>query len=274
MKKRQGRERLDLLLLERFPGLSRNRVRAEIMSGRVLVEGQVCSKPGMLYPRDAQITLLEPGQRYVSRGGFKLAGALDDLGLAVEGRTVLDVGASTGGFTDCLLQRGAGRVIALDVGYGQLDWSLRHHPQVTVMERFNIRHLGPQDLAEMPDLAVIDLSFISLKLVLPVLRENGIPVILALVKPQFEVGRSEAGRGKGVIRDPHLHRAVLRDLIGFACDAGYCAAALTFSRLPGPRGNLEFFIYLKISDGGCSCPVEIEEEISEVVNRAHRELVK
>ena len=185
MKKRQGRERLDLLLLERFPGLSRNRVRA-----------------GMLYPRDAQITLLEPGQRYVSRGGFKLAGALDDLGLAVEGRTVLDVGASTGGFTDCLLQRGAGRVIALDVGYGQLDWSLRHHPQVTVMERFNIRHLRPQDLAEMPDLAVIDLSFISLKLVLPVLRENGIPVILALVKPQFEVGRSEAGKGKGVIRDP------------------------------------------------------------------------
>ncbi len=274
MKKKPGRERLDLLLLESFSGLSRSLARAEIMAGRVLVEGKVCTKPGMLYPRDAQITLLEPRQRYVSRGGFKLAGALDDLGLAVEGLTVLDVGASTGGFTDCLLQRGAGLVIALDVGYGQLDWSLRRHPQVTVMERFNIRHLRPQDLPGIPDLAVIDLSFISLKLVLPVLRENGIPVILALVKPQFEVGRREAGRGKGVIRDPQLHRAVLRDLLGFACDAGYCAAALSFSRLPGSRGNLEFFIYLKRGDGGCSCRMKTEEEISDVVNRAHCELVK
>ena len=188
--------------MEHFPGISRSRARAEIMSGRVLVEGQVCSKPGLLYPRDAEILLLEPRRRYVSRGGFKLAGALDDLGLTVEGFTVLDVGASTGGFTDCLLQHGARRVIALDVGYGQLDWALRRHPQVTVLERYNIRHLRPQDLPVAPDLAVVDLSFISLKLVLPVLKENRLPAILALVKPQFEVGRSEASRGGGLSAIP------------------------------------------------------------------------
>lgn len=274
LKKKGDRRRLDLLLQERFPQFSRSRARAEIMAGRVLVEGKVCAKPGMFYPRDAQITLLEPRQRYVSRGGEKLAGALNDLRLSVEGLTVLDVGASTGGFTDCLLQRGAGRVIALDVGYGQLDWKLRHHPQVTLMERFNIRHLRPQDLPEVPDLAVVDLSFISLKLVLPVLRENGIPLVLALVKPQFEVGRAEAGKGKGVIRDPRLHRAVLQELIEFACDGGYCASALTFSRLPGPRGNLEFFVLWERSDGGCSCRREMEAEIADVVSRAHRDLVK
>lgn len=274
MEKRPGRERLDLLLLENYPELSRSRARAEIMAGRVLVEGRVCTKPGMFYPRDARITLMETRQDYVSRGGLKLAGALDDLELTVEGLTVLDAGASTGGFTDCLLQRGAGRVIALDVGYGQLDWKLRHHPQVTVMERFNIRHLKPQDLPAIPDLAVVDLSFISLKLVLPVLKESGIPLVLALVKPQFEVGRAEAGKGKGVIRDPRLHQRVLRELIEFACDRGYCASALTFSRLPGPRGNLEYFIYWEKSDGGCSCLNGVEKEIPEVVSRAHRELVK
>lgn len=270
----RDRERLDLLLTERFPGLSRSRARSEIMSGRVLVEGQICSKPGMLYPRRAQIEIKAPQQRYVGRGGGKLAGALDDMGLEVKGRTVLDVGASTGGFTDCLLQRGAARVIALDVGYGQLDWSLRRHPRVTVMERFNIRHLKPQDLPAAPHLAVIDVSFISLRLVLPVLRESGIPELLALVKPQFEVGRSDAGRGKGVIRDPRLHREVLGRLTAFACAAGYCTAALSFSRLPGPRGNIEFFLHLKGSGGACSCRSGLAEKIAAVVSEAHSELVK
>jgi 23S rRNA (cytidine1920-2'-O)/16S rRNA (cytidine1409-2'-O)-methyltransferase len=274
LKQKGERQRLDLLLQERFPGLSRSRARAEIMAGRVLVEGKPCTKPGTFHPRDAAITLLEPAQPYVSRGGVKLAGALDDLGLEVAGLTVLDVGASTGGFTDCLLQRGAAQVIALDVGYGQLDWKLRQHPQVTVMERFNIRHLKPQHLPVIPDLAVVDLSFISLKLVLPVLKENGIPLVLALVKPQFEVGRAEAGRGKGVIRDPRLHKTVLQELVAYACARGYCASALTFSRLPGPRGNLEFFVLWKSTDGGCACRKEIEAEIAGVVERAHRELAK
>lgn len=274
MSKKQDRLRLDLLLMERCPELSRSRARGEIMSGRVLVEGRPASKPGMLYPRNAQITLLEPEQRYASRGGVKLAGALDDLALEVEGLVVLDVGASTGGFTDCLLQRGAAGVIALDVGYGQLDWKLRRHPRVTVMERFNVRRLKAQDLPRKPHLAVIDLSFISLKPVLPVLGEAGLPALLALVKPQFEVGRSEAGKGRGVIRDPRLHRAVLQDLIASACAAGYCTAALTFSRLPGPRGNVEFFLHLKGSGGPCSCLPETEAAVAAVVDAAHRELVK
>lgn len=274
MKKKQERRRLDLLLMARRPEFSRNRARAEIMARRVLVGGEVASKPGALYPSDAEITILEPQQRYVSRGGFKLAGALDDFALDVEGLAVLDAGASTGGFTDCLLQRGARLVMALDVGYGQLDWSLRRHPRVAVMERFNIRRLRARDLPEKPGLAVVDLSFISLKLVLPVLKESAIPELLVLIKPQFEVGRSDAARGKGVIRDPGLHREVLADLLGFACAGGYCTAGLTFSRLPGPRGNLEFFARLRDAGGGCSCPGELAEMVSGVVARAHQELVK
>ncbi|NLA11048.1 MAG: TlyA family RNA methyltransferase [Firmicutes bacterium] len=269
------RERLDLLLMERYPGISRSRARAEIISGRVLAGGKVCSKPGTLYPRETEIFLQEPVQRYVSRGGFKLAGALADLELTVDGLSVLDVGASTGGFTDCLLQQGARRVIAVDVGYGQLAWTLRRHPQVTVRERCNIRHLRPQDLPWAPDLAVVDLSFISLKLVLPVLKEHRLPAVLALVKPQFEVGRREADRGRGVIRDPRLHCFVLQELTEFACQTGYCTEKMSYSRLPGPRGNLEYFVYWSLPPSGrCACPEKLEEEIGALVSRAWRDLVK
>ncbi len=269
------RERLDLLLMERYPGICRSRARAEIISGRVLVEGRVCSKPGMLYPLEAKISFREQGARYVSRGGFKLAGALTDLGLNVGGLSIIDVGASTGGFTDCLLQQGARRVIALDVGYGQLAWTLRRHPQVTVLERCNIRRLRPQDLPWSPDLAVVDLSFISLKLVLPVLRELPIPAVLALVKPQFEVGRREADRGRGVIRDPRLHRSVLLELTAAACENGYCTARMSYSHLPGPKGNLEYFVYWKQRSGGeCSCQVDLEAAIAALVSRARHDLEK
>lgn len=269
------RARLDLLLMERYPGISRSRARAEIISGRVLAGGKVCSKPGTIYPRETEISLREPEVRYASRGGFKLAGALADLGLTVAGLSVLDVGASTGGFTDCLLQHGARRVIALDVGYGQLAWTLRRHPQVTVLERCNIRHLRPQELPWAPDLAVVDLSFISLKLVLPVLKEHRLPAILALVKPQFEVGRKEADRGRGVIRDPRLHCAVLQELTEFACQTGYCTGAMSFSRLPGPRGNLEYFVcWSRRESGICTCPEELAGEIPALVSRAWSELVK
>lgn len=274
MKEPKRRERLDLLLMKRFPDLSRARAQSEIMSGRVLVEGEVCTKPGVHHPGDADIELREPARRYVSRGGDKLAGALLDLGLDVSGCSVIDVGASTGGFTDCLLQHDTRRVIALDVGYGQLAWKLRQHPRVTVLERCNIRHLQPRDLPWEPELAVVDLSFISLKLVLPLLAEIKIPAVLSLVKPQFEVGRREAGRGRGVIRDPRLHRSVLRELSAFGCKAGYCARALSYSRLPGPRGNLEYFVYWKRRRGECICPGILEEEIERVVAEAHRELVK
>ena len=274
MKESKKRERLDLLLMKRFPEITRARARSEIMSGQVLVEGKVCSKPGVQYACDADIELREPERRYVSRGGNKLAGALCDLGLTVQGLSVIDVGASTGGFTDCLLQQGARRVVSLDVGYGQLDWKLRRDRRVTVLERCNVRYLQPGDLPWRPELAVVDLSFISLKLVLPVLKENKIPAVLALVKPQFEVGRREAGRGKGVVRDPRLHREVLSELAGFACKTGYCTAALSYSRLPGPKGNREYFVFWKRRQGECACAGGLEKEIAAVVERAHRELVK
>lgn len=264
--------RLDLLLAERFPDLTRSRARAEVMAGRVLVDGRICDKPGVLISREAVVTLLEPENPFVSRGGLKLEGALRDLSIAVEGLVILDVGASTGGFTDCLLQKGARRVYALDVGYGQLAWRLRNHPQVVVMERFNIRHLKPGDLPETPAMAAVDVSFISLKLVLPALEFVGINAILALVKPQFEAGRRDADKGRGVIRDPAIHRTVLLDLITFTCRSGYCCAGLTFSRLPGPRGNIEFFLYLVRPGGACSCPEPIEAAVAAVVEHSHREL--
>ena len=272
MKRRESPLRLDRLVAERFPGLNRSRARAEIMAGRVLVEGRVCDKPGFPVSPEAGITLQLPENPYVSRGGLKLKGALEDLPVAVDGRVVLDVGASTGGFTDCLLKNGARRVYALDVGYGQLDWSLRRNPAVVVMERFNIRRLKPQDLPEIPAMATVDVSFISLKLVLPVLAAAGIDAVLALVKPQFEAGRSEVNKGRGVIRDPAVHRAVLLDVINFACRTGYCCRGLTFSRRLGPRGNIEFFVYCSRAAGTCRCAAELEETVAGVVAHAHREL--
>lgn len=264
--------RLDRLLMKRFPALTRSRARAEIMAGRVLLDGRVCDKPGTLVSPDAELTLRPAENPYVSRGGLKLAGALEVLPVTVRNRVVLDVGASTGGFTDCLLQKGARRVIALDVGYGQLDWNLRRNPAVTVLERFNIRRLKAQDLPEPPELATVDVSFISLKLVLPVLAAAGIGAVLALVKPQFEAGRAAASRGRGVIRDPALHRAVLADLAAFACRTGYCCAGVTYSPLPGPRGNIEFFIYWVLNPGSCRCPAGLEETLGATVDLAHRSL--
>jgi 23S rRNA (cytidine1920-2'-O)/16S rRNA (cytidine1409-2'-O)-methyltransferase len=270
VKKVGAARRLDLLLLEINPGLTRSRAQAEIMAGRVLVDGRVCDKPGTLISPAASVTLLEPENPYVSRGGLKLEGALADLGIEVKGLVVLDAGASTGGFTDCLLAKGAKRVYALDVGYGQLDWRLRNDPRVTVLERFNVRHLKREHLPEAPQLATVDVSFISLKLVLPVLRAAGVPAVLALVKPQFEAGRAEAGRGRGVIRDPGLHRAVLLEAIRSACESGYCCAGLTDSHWPGPRGNLEFFLYGRAGDADCTCPENPEALVDQVVARAHR----
>ncbi|HOB87245.1 MAG TPA: TlyA family RNA methyltransferase [Bacillota bacterium] len=262
MREKNRRARLDELLVERSLAPSRSRARAEIMAGRVLVEGQVCDKPGALVSREAFIQLREPANPYVSRGGLKLEGALEELGLSVEGLIVLDVGASTGGFTHCLLEKGALHVIALDVGFGQLDWRLRRDPRVTVMERFNVRHLQPQQLPRTPDLATVDVSFISLRLVLPVLKAAGVDRVLALVKPQFEAGRAEASRGRGVIRDPAVHRAVLLELVEFARGQGYYCAGLVPSRWPGPRGNREFFLYLTVR------PEAELPSLEEVVSRA------
>ncbi len=213
------------------------------MAGRVKVGGRICDKPGTAVAPEAPVDLIEPCCPYVSRGGLKLEKALSELELTVNNRVVLDVGASTGGFTDCLLQHGARLVYALDVGYGQLNYRLRNDGRVVVMERFNVRYLEPDDLPVVPDLATVDVSFISLKLVLPVFHRAGLPAVLALIKPQFEVGRDQASRGKGVIRCAKLHRSVLNELTGSAVEWGYRTAGLTFSRLSGPKGNIEFFAY-------------------------------
>ncbi len=223
---------------------TRSQAQAAIRAGEVLVEGQVVDKPGALIPLEAKIELLAQ-PRYVSRGGLKLEHALRVFNISVEGKTAVDIGASTGGFTDCLLQHGARRVYAVDVGYGQLDWRLRRDPRVIVLERLNARYLKPEDLGEQVDLATIDVSFISLKLILPPLRVVVKPAgeLIALIKPQFEAGRTQVK--KGVVRDPAVHERVLRELAQFAAEEGFTLRGATYSPLRGPEGNIEFFFYLQ-----------------------------
>jgi 23S rRNA (cytidine1920-2'-O)/16S rRNA (cytidine1409-2'-O)-methyltransferase len=245
------RRRIDTLLAERGLAGSRTRAAESVRAGRVRIgrDGPRVTKPGQLVEADAEL-LVEDERRYVSRGGLKLEHALDELGMAVTGLSCLDVGASTGGFTDCLLQRGAERVIAVDVGYGQLDWTLRNDPRVTVMERVNGRTLSPGDLPYRPALATIDVSFISLAKVLPAVAEclAGGGQILALVKPQFELGRGRV-RG-GVVRSEEERREALRNAARAATDAGLAVKGFAPSGLPGPKGNRETFIWLSIEGDG------------------------
>lgn len=232
------RKRLDLLLVEEGLASTREQARALIMAGSVAVDGQILDKPGVKVDEGAQV-VVAAAPKYVSRGGTKLERALDAFQLDVSGRVVVDVGASTGGFTDCLLQRGAARVYAVDVGYGQLDWRLRSNPRVVVMERVNARYLS--SLPEPADLATVDVSFISVRLILPaiarLLRPGGQMVVL--VKPQFEAGRSQVGKG-GVVRDPEVHRSVLRELVEWGDREGYGVRRVTVSPIRGPAGNVEF----------------------------------
>ncbi len=244
-----SRERLDKLLVDRGFAASRERARALIMAGAVRVGDHVVDKAGTLVAADAEISVAGGDIPFVSRGGVKLAGALDALGIDVAGRRVLDVGASTGGFTDCVLQRGAAAVIAVDVGYGQLAWSLRQDARVTLIERCNVRQLTAAQLPLRPDCAVIDVSFISLTLVLPVvvgLLAPGSP-ILALVKPQFEVGRGQVGKG-GVVRDPALHAAAVDRVRACASGLGLAVVGECPSPILGPKGNREFFLALRVPD--------------------------
>ncbi|HLK12214.1 MAG TPA: TlyA family RNA methyltransferase [Candidatus Binatia bacterium] len=237
--------RLDRLLVERGLAPSRERAQRLILAGSVLVDDRPVTKPGAAVPAEARLRLRGAASPYVSRGGEKLAGALDAFALDVAGRVALDVGASTGGFTDCLLRRGARRVLAVDVGYGQLAWALRQDARVTVLERVNARRLAAADLPETPDLATIDVAFISLALVLPAVAgvlAPGAPVV-ALVKPQFEVGRGEVGKG-GVVRDPALRAAAVEKVRAAAAAAGLAAQAEAESVLPGPKGNREVFLLL------------------------------
>jgi 23S rRNA (cytidine1920-2'-O)/16S rRNA (cytidine1409-2'-O)-methyltransferase len=239
------KERLDRLMVEKSLTDSRRRAQALIMAGNVLVDRKPVDKPGTRVAVDAVIDIKGDEIAYVSRGGLKLEAALDAFDIDVKQRFCLDVGASTGGFTDCLLQRGAAQVFAVDVGYGQMAWKLRQDPRVTVIERENIRHM-PEDLLPCPvDLGVIDVSFISLRIVVPAvlrfLRPGG--TIVALIKPQFEVGKGKVGKG-GVVRDPARHQEVLTELAGFFSSLGLACSAPLPSPILGTKGNREFFIRL------------------------------
>jgi 23S rRNA (cytidine1920-2'-O)/16S rRNA (cytidine1409-2'-O)-methyltransferase len=238
--------RLDLLLVQRGLAETREKAKATIMAGLVEVDKSVLDKPGHLVSVSAHVSLKEPFPPYVSRGGLKLEAALEHFAVDVKGKVLLDVGASTGGFTDCLLQRGAKKVIAVDVGYGQVHWKIRQDPRVMVLERTNIRHLKPEDLNEHLHGAVIDVSFISLRLVLPSVSELLLrdAFIVALIKPQFEVKKGQVGKG-GVVRDPSLHQQVIDRLSCFFEDRGWSVSGHIPSPLLGPKGNREFFVYLK-----------------------------
>ena len=240
------KQRLDILLAERGLAPSRERARALIIAGQVTVDGVVVSKAGAPIAADARVELAAPDHPYVGRGGVKLAHALDAFGVDPRGRHALDVGASTGGFTDVLLQRGAASVVALDVGHGQLDWRLRNDPRVLVREGVNARALTRADVPHQVTLATIDVSFISLRLILPALKPFLDPPgdIVALVKPQFEAGRDEVGR-RGLVTDPAVHDAVLARVTDAAAAIGLRRIAMTPSPITGATGNQEFFLHLR-----------------------------
>ncbi len=240
------KERLDKLLLAKGLVKSRERARSLIMEGKVLIDGERIEKPGTWVRKDSKIELQGEEHPYVSRGGIKLEGALKEFGINPSGMVVLDVGASTGGFTDCVLQRGAKRVYAVDVGYGQLAWKLRNDPRVINLERKNIRLLKKSEVGEDVDLILVDTSFISVEKFLPhlltFLKERGF--LLVLIKPQFEVGKGEVGKG-GVVRDPLLHQRVIERISRFCEQLGLRVLGVMESPLRGPKGNKEFFLYLE-----------------------------
>ena len=242
----EKKKRLDLLIVEMGLVNSRQRGQALIMAGNVLVNNRQVDKCGALVAKDDDIVLKENDMPYVSRGGLKLEKALQAFQIQVDGLVCLDVGASTGGFTDCLLQYGARCVFAVDVGYGQLAWRLRQDPRVVVIERTNIRHMSAESLPQPVDCVTIDVSFISLKIVVPAvlkhLKKNGI--IFALIKPQFEVGKGKVGRG-GVVRDPALHDEVIKKLSDFFTDIGLFCESIIPSPISGRKGNKEFIIFLQ-----------------------------
>ena len=241
------RIRLDQLLVERQLAGSRERARALILAGQVRVDGRPATKAGVAVSSDALVELIEPDHPYVGRGGLKLAHALDTFGLDVRGKEGLDIGASTGGFTDVLLQRGAVRVVALDVGHGQIDWKLRSDPRVVVIEHFNARRLTPADLPTTVDVVTIDVSFISLRHILPVvppLLNPGADVV-ALVKPQFEAGRAEVN--DGIITDSSVHARVVEEVTRAGAEVGLTRVGATPSPVTGQKGNIEFLLHFRLS---------------------------
>ncbi len=265
------KERLDVLLVKNGLAPSREKAKIMIMEGNVFVAGQREDKAGNTFPEDAVIEVRGSSLKYVSRGGLKLEKALASFPIDLSGCVCMDIGASTGGFTDCMLQNGAVKVYAIDVGYGQLAWKLRSDERVVCMEKTNFRYVTDEQIKEPVDFASVDVSFISLSKILPVafplLKEDG--KMACLIKPQFEAGREKVGK-KGVVRDPKVHEEVINNVFGFAAEAGFYVCGLEYSPVRGPEGNIEYLMYLRknadeqeaLEDG----------RISEVVNRAHESL--
>ncbi|MFB5675477.1 TlyA family RNA methyltransferase [Paenibacillus terreus] len=244
------KERIDVLLVEQGFYESREKAKAAIMAGLVFADGERIEKAGMKVSRSSELKVKGSVHPYVSRGGLKLEKAIREFGLDMQGRTMLDIGSSTGGFTDCALQHGAAYVYAIDVGYNQLDWSLRNDERVCVMERTNFRYMTPEDLkGPAPDFASIDVSFISLRIILPPLVEllKRPADIAALIKPQFEAGREKVGKS-GVVRESATHKEVLHTVLTFARELGLSLRALTFSPITGGEGNIEFLAHLRLND--------------------------
>ena len=267
------KERLDVLLVEKNLVQSRARAKTTIMAGLVLVDGNRIDKAGTMVKVNANIRILGNDIPYVSRGGLKLEKAIKEFGVVLTGKVTADIGASTGGFTDCMLQNGAVRVFAIDVGYGQLDWSLRTDERVINMERTNIRNVTPTDIGELIDLVSIDVAFISLEKVLPavkaMLKADG--EVVALIKPQFEAGREKVGK-KGVVRDARVHLEVIHRVVNIAREMGFITRGLTFSPVKGPEGNIEYLIWLT-KDGLAENNVT-DELIEQTVETAHTKLDK
>ncbi|SHJ48822.1 TlyA family RNA methyltransferase [Paramaledivibacter caminithermalis] len=263
--------RIDTLLVERNYFESREKAKKSLMSGIVYVNNLLVDKPGMKVDSDADIEIKGKALPYVSRGGLKLEKAIKKYNIDLKGKICMDVGASTGGFTDCMLQNGAKKVYSIDVGYGQLDWKLRQDDRVISMERTNIRYVKPEDIEDKIDFASIDVSFISLKIVLPVVKslvkENG--KIVFLIKPQFEAGRSKVGKN-GVVRDKGVHREVIEDILNFAIEIGLTVNELTFSPIKGPKGNREFLAY--VSNIPSVEALDVGNIVYEVVEKAHNDL--
>lgn len=265
------KKRLDILVTERGLAESREKAKTLIMAGQVYVDGQKADKPGDTFSEDAAVEVRGKGLPYVSRGGLKLEKAMREFGLQLQGRTCMDIGASTGGFTDCMLQNGAQRVYSVDVGYGQLAWSLRTDPRVVNLERTNARYLTREQVPEEIGFFSVDVSFISLTLILPAVRpllaEHG--QAMCLIKPQFEAGREKVGK-KGVVRDKAVHEEVIEKIRSFALENGFSVLGLTFSPVKGPEGNIEYLIYLERSEA----PSQGEQVPSaqQVVEESHRAL--
>ncbi|MCD8181377.1 MAG: TlyA family RNA methyltransferase [Firmicutes bacterium] len=262
--------RLDALLVKNGLAQSRERAKAVIMAGQVYIDNQKCDKAGQPVDESAAVEVRGETLKYVSRGGLKLEKAMSEFPISLEGKTAMDIGASTGGFTDCMLQNGARRVFAVDVGYGQFAWKLRQDERVVNMERTNIRYVTPEDIGEEIDFASIDVSFISLRLVLPVAKNllSADGEIVALIKPQFEAGREQVGK-KGVVKDIRIHIEVIKKVLDFARSIDLYVAGLSYSPIKGPEGNIEYLAYLKKKE----CPDTVTDDfIREIAEKSHSSL--